>query len=893
MLQKQKTYKPFGQIVSETGDVERLFLEECLSDQRVDVLSKVVLFSCLPREALIKLASALKTVALPSGECVYHAEEPSDIYYVVASGSVTLSRNENGMNITVAVRGTGEGFGEISLLTGRAHSTTAVTMERTCLILIPRATFIQYIFSNPAAAQKCAAVIAELLGHGYDQIVDASVKGEAYRHFISEELHHDEQLLIGNSPVVMKLLRQIEPLTVTKGPVLVQGGPGTEMRAVAGLLHMMSRGEKDLLLEMDAKSAGSAQDDNDPLFAEMDQSGTLFGRGLKALPFAPDRRPGLLTLAQNGMVVIENIEHLGRRVQESLADMLDQGWYRAIGEQQPLPSTARIVATSTEDLTALVAAGKFDHRLHELLAAHTVTVPPLRQRKRDLRIIVDELIRQNNRRLNKQVRGIAEEAYQSLMTYNWPGNTEELSLVIRRAVSISRTDMLTKENLFIGPPPVTGKFTLNLLQFEPVRWYVQHRLFPVAFLSISAPFIILITLLGLFGSQAPERNAVLVLTFGIWEPLVVVSTFFVSRLWCSVCPVGFINRSLGRRFGLNLKTPQFLKDYGAYIAGSAIAAIFWTEAASDMLRSPRATAILVLSIVGLGVLFGMVFKRKTWCRYICGLGGMVGTLSTCSAVELRANYSVCNNTCKNHECNTGTEQEEGCPMCPGPFSLSSNQHCVMCGSCIKTCPLQSPVLNLRLPAYDLCAQNAPDKAVATLAIFLIGSQLFRGVWFSGLSTWFTYDAVVMWVGSFILMGLSVLLAGLFAKTAARAVFEVSENSPDDRTSRMVYALLPLSFSFEVAFQLNRFLIMSGQLLPVLGRQLGIDAELPGGSVSILTVRILQVLLVAAGTAGSMGVLAHQREHSADAVSEPMIRQRFWPVLLLAAVYLAALMGAVQ
>jgi transcriptional regulator with AAA-type ATPase domain len=893
-LRAKGVYKPFGQVLAESCGIERSLLEECLRDQRADVLAQVNLFSALPRESLVELASVLKNVILPPGETVYRIGEPGETYYVVASGSVTVSRDENGLNVAVAARGPGEGFGEIALLTGQTHSTTVVTKERTSLILIPRETFLQTIFSHPATAQACATILAERLGRGYAQIVDVSVKGEAYRQLISEELRQDEHLLIGNSPIVLKLLRQIEPLAANDRPVLVQGEPGTEMRAVAGLINLTARETPGLLLGMDAKAVDCTQEGtagNDPLVIELTQSGMLYGRGPNALPFASDRRPGLMTMARDGMVVIENVEHLSRRVQESLADVIEKGWYHAVGEHQPLPATARIVATSSAGLKELVEAGEFDRRLFGMLAEQAVTVPPLRRRKQDLRMIVDELIRRNSRQLGKRVRGMADEAYQSLMAYDWPGNTEELSLVIRRAVSIGQTETLTQEDLFIGPPPVTGRFTLNLLQYGPVRRFLQHPRYPAAALAVTAPFIALIIVVGLFGPQSPERNAVLILTWGIWEPLVVASTFFASRSWCTVCPIGFLNRSITNRFGLNLKVPPFLRNYGFYLAGAFIAVIFWTEAASGMLFNPRATAVLALSIVSLGAVFGLLFQRRTWCRHVCGLGGMVGALSTCSALELRSNYGICNSSCKDHECYTGTERDEGCPLFVGPFSLTSNLNCVLCGSCVKNCSHQSPVLNLRLPAYDLWAQSVPDRAVAVLAIFLIGSQLFRGIGNFGFFGWFTEGTAGMWVGTFFLMACCVLLAALYARIAGRAAIPEGGSGGGQQMHRFVYALIPLSFSFEAGYQIKRFLLMTGQILPVLGRQLGIDAELPGGSASMVTVTVLQVLLLTIGAAGSLGVLARQRQHSAGGVSSPPARWSSWPVLLLALVYLVAFLGA--
>lgn len=891
-LRRQGIYKPFGQIVAESGDVERALLEDCLQQQRADVLAQVSLFSSLPRETLVRLASAIENVILPPGGTVYRADDPGNKFYVVASGGVTVSRNENGMEITIAVREPGEGFGEIALLTGRPHSTTATTPERTSIILIPRELFLETVFSHPGTAQACATILAERLGRGYTQIVDVAVTGESYRQFLSEELRQDEQLLIGMSPAIQKIIGQIEELAATELPVLVQGEPGSEMRAVAALFPLITEGEPGLLLEMDAKAMVCARDgpEQDSLVMELMQAGSLFGRGYNALPFAPERRPGLLTMARNGTVVIGNVEHLSRRVQESLADVIETGEFLPVGEQQRLPSTARIIATSSADLHALAGAGDFDRRLYGLFAERIVTVPPLRRRKQDLRMMVDELIKQGSRQLNKHIRGIADDAYQSLMTYDWPGNAEELGLVIRRAISINQSGTLSQEDLFIGPPPVTGRFTLNLLQYAPVRRFLQSRFYPDAVLYLSVPFVILIVALGLFGPQSPERNAVLALTWGIWEPLVIMSTFIASRAWCSACPIGALNRTFSKRVGLNLKVPPFIRENGFYLAGMAIATIFWTEAASVMSRSPRATAILLLSIICLGAVFGLVFQRRAWCRYACGLGGMVGALSTCSAIELRSNYGICNTTCKTHECYTGTDRYDGCQMFQGPFSLSSNLNCDLCGSCVKSCGNQAPVLNLRLPAYDIWAQSAPDRAVAVLALFLIGTQLFRSAWYAGLSGTFSEGSIGIWMGSLFLMGLGVLLAGGYAKLAGNAVFKKPAVGADDRIYRLVYVLIPLCFSYEVAFQLKRFLVMTGQLLPVLGRQLGIAGELPGFSASSVTIKVLQVLLVGIGTAGSLGVLAKQARADADGSPPAPACRRTWPVLLFAAAYAAAFLA---
>ncbi len=890
-LVQKGIYKTLKQILMEDRDVAALVPEDYPDKLYEDILSRVDLFKSLPPEALAELAAVADNVILPDGDIVYRHSDKSSTYYVIALGSVTVRRyGAEGDNVTFRTLGPFEGFGEVALLTDRPRTASVETIERTSLILIPKDAFLKAVFCNQAAAKTCAGILAERLLKGNHRLVEAASANTAYVHFISEQLRRDEPMLIGNSPVVLKLLSEIENIAGNNKPVLVMGEPGTEMFDVAGLIHELGKDSDKLFMSLDAKTVDFAgvQDinRNDPLFSELIQSGTLFGRGHNALPFAPDRRVGLLSMAGGGMVVIEHIECLAPRVQELLADYIETGRFHAVGEKDLLDSNARIIATSSADLTALAASGGFDGRLNGLISVRIITVPPLRKRKKDIRQIMDELIRRNNRQLGKNVSGVDEEAYKSIMGYDWPGNTEELRVVIRRAVSIAAGDKLTVEDLFIGPPPVTGKFTFNLLNLEPVMKVFQSGLYPKAALLLTAPFIALIVGLGLFGPQDPERNAALVLTWGIWEPLLVLSTLFVARMWCGVCPVGALSTFIRRFAGLNKSVPSFIRNYGFYITAAGIAAIFWSEAATGMLSSPRATAMLVLSIVALAAVTGFLFQRTAWCRYLCPLGGMVGLLSRCSVLELRSNYEICNNTCTKHDCYTGTDRREGCPMFEGPFSVRSNQNCIVCGSCIKICPSRAPVLNLRLPGYDLWAAQAPEKNFAVLGIALIGTQLFRGIGYLG------YEGLLIgggmgaaWFRTFLAISVSILLAALYAILAGRAVFGRGGFAAGSSEYRIVYVLMPLAFAFELGLHLEKLIVMGGRLLPVLGSELGLAMQLPSAGAAPLTVKTLQVLLVILGAMGSLTVTGKMllEKRGGDKLPKLSVRH-YWPCLAPALLY---------
>lgn len=891
-LEKEGIYRSLGSLLAERTDIDQAFLDECLTSQRADILAGVALFSPLPPGTLLKLASAVTTVVLPANSSVFRSADEAGIFYVVISGSVRVWRRESDRaDITLGVRGPGEGFGEISLLTGARHSSSADTLERTSLIEIPRDIFLATVFTDPRSAQVLARTLAERLLRGYGQIVEATETEHAYRQFIADQLRREEPLFIGNSPVVMKLIAEIETLAGGDGPLLVTGEPGTELRDGAGLIHDMGRDGHGMLMSLDAKSSdGSpAGQSNEALSIELNQYAALFGRGHNALPFAPDRKLGLLTMAVGGTVVIESVECLAPRVQERLAEYLETGAYTPLGEPGPVRSNARVIATSSAGLGSLAGSGAFDQRLLGQLTSHTITVPPLRRRKMDIAITTAELIRRDNRRLGKSVRGIDEEAYRSLMGYDWPGNAEELRVVIRRAVSISQGDRLSVEDIFIGPPPVTGKYTLDLLSFAPVRKLFQSRRYPRAAHFVTIPFIALIIGLGLFGPQEPGRNLALPLTWGFWEPALVVSALFAGRLWCSVCPLGAISVMVRKFAGLKRTVPSWIRNRGFLFTAAGIALIFWLESVFDMPASPRATALLVIPLASLAALAGLLYQRRTWCRYLCPLGGMMGVFASTAIIEMRSNYGVCNSTCMKHECYAGTGDRDGCPMFEGPFALRSNRNCVLCGNCVKVCPNRSPVLNLRLPGYELWTTQVPDRAFAVLVMVLAGTQLFRGFEHLGLLAMFRGSTAAWWAGTLAVLIGSVVIIWFATRMTGAVAFGSPASGAGSAMFRAAYALVPLVFTGEAGFHIERFLTFSGQFLPVLGRQMGIDGELPGFTLSPLLIKAIQFLLVAAGTAGSAGVLGKMVRSQPG--GDQGLMGRLWPVLLIALTYLCMFLAA--
>ena len=848
--------RSIGAILLENGWITEDTLRLCLFRQREDCLREIELFESVPADTLSSIAQLSHHVVLPEGSVVFRQYDKADSYFLIISGNVVVSRSaDTKEEVPVAQLGPGQGFGEIALLTGGVRTATVTTATKTVLISLPKQSFDFVLATDTILYRTFINVLAERLLQGNERIAQVHVDEQAYRDFISEQAEKHDPRLAGGSPIIRKIFVEIDKAASHKKPILVQGETGTELWDVAALIHRKQFGSTGLFT-FDSKRTGCAgygDEEGRPgsLAVEVTQTSALFGRSRDVLPFAGGKRIGLVHLSSEGTVVIEHVDALSPAVQEKLADFIDTGKFVPLGEKSELSSNARIICTTNSDPLVLSDQGLFSKRLADLLRGAVISLPPLRKRKKDLRDITGNLIESNSRQLGRSVQSIDEDAYKAIMAYDWPGNADELNAVIRRAISLSSDSVLKAEHIFISPPPVTGQIAFELFRVEKIKKLFLTKKFPVAVQASVAPFIALTILLGLFGTQVPGKNSVLVLTWGYWEPFVVIGSFFFARAWCSACPLGPFGYFVGKSFGLKKKVPKIVRKYGIYFTAAGIAVIFWSESSAGMLSSPHATSMLVLVIAMFAISVGYLYERRTWCRYLCPLGGLVGFLSSCSLVELRSNYNICNTSCMKHDCYVGNEEIEGCPLFEGPFSLRSNNNCVLCGNCIKICPHNSPVLNLRIPGQEIWSSLKLERSAVVIGTVLLGTQLFRGLEklgiFHGLMSGGSW-----WLSAALLIAGIILGVIAFSFVSGRRCFPLDE-MPDRGMSLIIYCLIPLSVAFEMNFHLARLLTIGGTLPTVLGRQIGLETALPSFVAVPSAIKILQVIILLAGLAGSMKI----------------------------------------
>jgi DNA-binding NtrC family response regulator len=255
---------------------------------------------------------------------------------------------------------------------------------------------------------------------------------------------------------VLELAAQVAPLDTT---VLVYGESGTGKEFIVRMIHEQSRRATRPFVSVNCAA-----------LTETLLESELFGHVRGAFTGAVRDKPGLFEVASTGTLFLDELGEVAPGVQAKLLRTLQEREIRRVGAERTIAIQTRVVAATNRDLRAAVAAGAFREDLYFRLGAFVITIPPLRDRRDDIPLLVHEFIQGAARRLQKDVRNISAEAMTLLIRYPWPGNVRELENAIERAVILTRGTTISVREL---PPEITetrsllpSRDTLDLRQNE-------------------------------------------------------------------------------------------------------------------------------------------------------------------------------------------------------------------------------------------------------------------------------------------------------------------------------------------------------------------------------------------------------------------------------------------
>ena len=231
--------------------------------------------------------------------------------------------------------------------------------------------------------------------------------------------------IVGQHPEMQKLFRTISQVAATSSTVLISGESGTGKELVARAIHRMSpRRDKPFVAVNPAAISDTLVESE------------LFGHEKGAFTGAYQRKPGRFELAQGGTLFLDEIASLRPEMQAKLLRVLQERELERVGGTRTIRLDVRIVAASNVDLRRAVDREVFRADLYYRFNVVPVTVPPLRERRSDVPLLVDHFIQRYTAELGKRIAGMTPEALSALQEYPWPGNVRELQNVIERAVAL-------------------------------------------------------------------------------------------------------------------------------------------------------------------------------------------------------------------------------------------------------------------------------------------------------------------------------------------------------------------------------------------------------------------------------------------------------------------------
>ena len=232
--------------------------------------------------------------------------------------------------------------------------------------------------------------------------------------------------IVGRSPALQHVLRLVESVATTDAAVLIRGETGTGKELIAGLIHRLSARQRGPFVKFNCTAIPAGLLDSE-----------LFGHERGAFTGAIARRIGRFELANNGTLLLDEIGDLPLDVQPKLLRVLEEQAFECIGSTQTIRTDVRVIAATNRPLEDLAEEGQFRPDLYYRLNVFPIDLPPLRERREDIPLLVHHFVEQHARKLGRCIDSISVDVMEQLVRHPWPGNVRELQHVIQRALILS------------------------------------------------------------------------------------------------------------------------------------------------------------------------------------------------------------------------------------------------------------------------------------------------------------------------------------------------------------------------------------------------------------------------------------------------------------------------
>ncbi|OGP89851.1 MAG: two-component system response regulator [Deltaproteobacteria bacterium RBG_19FT_COMBO_43_11] len=248
----------------------------------------------------------------------------------------------------------------------------------------------------------------------------------------------DRQNLIGHSPAMAKLLETVAQAAPTEATILITGESGTGKEMIANAIHYNSTRKDAPFIKINCAA-----------LTETLLESELFGHEKGAFTGAERKREGKFVQAQGGSLFLDEVSEMSKAMQVKLLRVLQERELTRVGGAEVIKVNVRVIAASNKDLKEEISKGNFREDLFYRLNVVALNIPPLRERREDIPVLVQHFLQLFAERNNKKIKGFTPQAMEKLLNYSWPGNIRELMNAVERAVVLAHAQYLGDEDMVL------------------------------------------------------------------------------------------------------------------------------------------------------------------------------------------------------------------------------------------------------------------------------------------------------------------------------------------------------------------------------------------------------------------------------------------------------------
>jgi len=327
--------------------------------------------------------------------------------------------------------------------------------------------------------------------HALNSVKSSNSLPEVFHSDISSKSMIEDNILVGKTPQMKEIFKNIGRISMNKVNVLIQGDTGTGKELIARLIHFSGITQDKPLVVVNCSA-----------LTESLLESELFGHVKGSFTDSIRDKKGKFELAGEGTIFLDEVSEISLNTQVKLLRVIQELEFEKVGGETTIPMKARIIAATNRNLEKLIEQGKFREDLYYRLKVFTINLPPLRERKEDIRDLVIHFLHKLNKRFNKNVIKIGDDVIEMLQNHYWGGNVRELENTVLQAIIMSKNDVLEKENItlnnrmhdhdhdFIPKEPEMPHFR-SLADLE--KYHIKHILDEVKWNKLEASRILEIT----------------------------------------------------------------------------------------------------------------------------------------------------------------------------------------------------------------------------------------------------------------------------------------------------------------------------------------------------------------------------------------------------------------